>query len=1376
MHFKKRFGKLNKQDYVDLVGEQFFKGVRPSSKPLVTSKAVYYSQTDEKNANDIAHDDDNKEQEVVQGSNLREPGFALNNIFQAALGTYLPKKYLAVDVMGFAKQFDNYDDFKAKIMDDVVNTFNGNVSNQDTLEEFLRTLWLQKRSQRNIAILGMNKEKKKTEYDANDVEAIDVNDGRFRLELIFKQKRGQKKPILDRIQPQFDINHARRGRKTTQIFTENFLELQNKLRGDKVRFQYLPLDNIYKSVTTKEGEHYWFSMKDGGFQLNPGAIREIDLSFFENYINNPSSLQFFFSTKGGDNAQMIVGVVPPSWTGSQQKKHHGKPVDVTKIDRDFFEKELKAQVDSNFITPSQAEQMTKDADELAKQNTRIKKKGKLVPIGNLAYATTLGYHIRWQQIKGNNYMYRNPRFIDIVNRLRIDLSEGITPYGAGDRRMLWMNTNDIEIKGPDQDGNQVSWDRERPFGDTDNQDGEDGVLYTGGQYLNKIGSAFGMKETSSIKTSIRHIDGSNNPHNYPDYIGVKMQEMTPMAGMKIYKKGDSSPFIEVIGQGKNTRFKVLKGHQIGMEFDSFGTNNEIKDAAGSLAETGVVHVLPESSTKVMIKDKTANNSSHPVTVHEMLMDSSLLDPDFQEGREYLSALDEYIKENVVSRMEMLQEFRNNPKALRNYLWKGLRTGELPSELQQYLRLDKTGSVLTIPTVMSLVVSMLNNRFVTGGMMRMRTSEGRGTKLTLKPAGNLNIKPNNVIVSAQNRTMVDLVEKKYAESLGRNRDYNFNWTSNHEKISTLNEFLESNKYLTLLHRQPVQGGTKYVPRRIQRFHEGSHGNTIFMSKEDVFVLHEADFDGDAVYMERPKNQRLTDALESLSETEWFQKRNKIVGLQMFKTTSGDISIASRKDRSNFFWSNANAMGAEGKTVNAKVASSTMAFKELKFTDTWLPKGVYFEVNNPQDTVVLDYIDLDVQELLDNPDTFRLITEVNNDKIVMRKKDAGLKVEEGESQWLEVEAKALPNLLKEGYSVYLQTTFENEMSTLLQMSVDNVKNGLLNQIGFNDAFLMKRIFKRSDGKEIGNAHAKKLQNVASAFKYSSTRRGRNSQQNKMKMTEMFEEFENIRNRYFEKGTRTFQSKENVVNSIRGEINKPDFSKKPWGVVKIGLEHQNITPMERLLMEPDFFMDTLSQEDRVNLGQTILHRQEGQYLSAHVNTMNFTLKPLLTRTLQKWVNTGKAEQGVEALKFAKEMAKDFYKILDKRNEQNPHRDTDQMQGIAYDTSEDFVDFVDKWMPEFNKLNEMQKIVATMKFLTGSEHYNLKGKRSKKGFVLKLLPIELMHGGLIKRYAQAFNQNLKTGESITRKEGAKTRYGYSMVKNFKKAMNQKMCVNFNG
>ena len=1387
LHFKKKFGKLSKQEYAEIVGEQFFQGARPTTQAMGV-KTVYYSKVDvEETTPEDQQDDDGKQQEIATADNLKgNTRNLLENIFFPAFGANIPKTYIAKDVPELANSIDSYEDFEPILLKDILEKFGGQIDNMAKFKETLKTLYLQHRSRTLIAKVQENEQV----IDEDGVKQprkiinIDPANGRIRLEMIFNKGVGRARAAFSSFKTQFLTNHVRKGVKNPQSFVQNFMELQDKILGDGARFIYLPQKLIFKHVKRKEGDPFWVN-DSRDLKLNASWVNTIDTDFASSFkAGKQKFLAFFFTTKDGDNKQMILGVVPTKWVGSQQVAMQDKEINVTKVKKKFFEAELKAQVNAKLMTQKQADQMSEDAERLSKVRLKTKdeKSKKWHYMGNLAYANVLSHHIRWQQVKGSDYMWRHKDIVDIVNRVRIDFAEGVTPYGSGERKILWMNAEGLEIKSPNKDGDMESWDRRRPFGSQ--FDGEDGVLYTGGQYLQKLAGVFGIKDMADVKTSIRHIENSaENKHTYPHYIGMKHMEMTPMPGMQIFKKGESEPFFEVVGQGKNTRFRILKGEQAGMEFDSFGTNNEVKDSSGKFKKEGVVHVLPETATKVLIKSKSARTASHPVNVHELMLSDELNNEDFAEGKEYVAALQEYIEQNVNDRMDKIIEFRNNPAKLRDFLYRELRTGEMPSELQQYVNLTKNGDALTLPSVLSQVISMLNNQFITGGMMRMRTEDGRGTKLTLKPKGALNINPRSAIVSAQNTTIVNLVEREYAKSLGYKEDFKFQgFKDEHDRIKTLNEFLKSNPFTVMLHRQPIQGATKYEPRVVQSLLEGNHGNTVFLSSEDVFVLHDGDFDGDVVYLEKPENERLAKAMDALSQSEWFNARKKVVGLEMFLKKLTGLSLSSRADRGLFYQSNANAMFSEGMTVNAKTIANTMAYKNFTFADNTLPRNVHYEVRKPDEIVTMDYISLDAEALM-NKEIWDLIHETNGDKVVVANPDFNPQ-DPKSAKYFEVKGSDLPNILKEKEprTLHLQTTFENEMSNILQMAVDNKKFGLLSDINFGSPFLMKRIFKRSDGAPLSKKQIYPIKQVYQTFAYSRTRRGKNKFNNSLEMSEMFIEFNDLYDRYYDKDG-DFHDNQDIAENIELEV--MSRFKKPykikinksesieWQILDVNMDGKKITPLERLIIQPEKYLNTkITTDERNQQAATPLHHQENHYNYAHVYTMK-DFQKALQRRVDAMIETNDMQtimQGYKALEFAEEMADEFYGILSKIAEQK-NVAVSEIEGIRYDLSEDFVEFTEKWMEKYSELNDTQQMMATVKFLSGSKHINEKGRKTKKAFVKKLLPIDLMHKKILKSYVKRFKTRLNDKDKGIDVTEADARYGFGWNR-FQEILKENKCI----
>ena len=471
-----------------------------------------------------------------------------------------------------------------------------------------------------------------------------------------------------------------------------------------------------------------------------------------------------------------------------------------------------------------------------------------------------------------------------------------------------------------------------------------------------------------------------------------------------------------------------------------------------------------------------------------------------------------------------------------------------------------------------------------------------------------------------------------------------------------------------------------------------------------------------------------------------------------------------------------MGSQGISVNAKVAFNTMAYKELTFSDTSLPEDVTYHVRTPDEIVVMDYIPMNVDKLLENDGALYKMHIAQGDKIVA-------KIPTGKDKalvWDEIPMDALyttTGRTKTGkkskaikpeqvYTVHLQTTFENELSNVIQMSVDNAKEGLLYDIGFHRDFLLERGFYRSDGKPIKPAVLKNfIKRVFNAFTYGATRRGRNYKTNKLGMSEMFEEFGRISSRYFNDGGLLKTDKE-ISNNISDEIMATwndtklvySNSKKKnvkYNLLNLSVIGKNLSPMEKLLSYPHQFMGELSEQDNLTLGATIMERNEElMEKPAHIDTMKEIDKLVKDDFAEIAKDPKKAAEAGQALDMLSVMAKEFDKIFDDAKNKIGAA---KAKGIRYDYNTDFTKFIEKWKPITDGLSKMQHEMITYKFLSGTHHVNLKGKDTTKAFVLKLLPLELMDNDVAASYAIKFSKNLNRPFSeVKRYQTSAARYGF--------------------
>ena len=89
-------------------------------------------------------------------------------------------------------------------------------------------------------------------------------------------------------------------------------------------------------------------------------------------------------------------------------------------------------------------------------------------------------------------------------------------------------------------------------------------------------------------------------------------------------------------------------------------------------------------------------------------------------------------------------------------------------------------------------------------------------------------------------------------------------------------------------------------------------------------------------------------------------------------------------------------------------------------------------------------------------------------------------------------------------------------------------------------------------------------------------------------------------------------------------------------------------------------------------------------------------------------------------------------------------EIETIKYEYSPEFIAMREEWLPKWNSLDAEQKAWATLHFLAGTSHINLKGDPTKVAFRRILLPLDLMSEEIIKRYGKLFHEALKDNNKL--------------------------------
>lgn len=1394
LRVKKYFKGLSKEEYGDLIAGNFFKGRIPQVSQLQMLQAIYYSQADNQiNMFESQQDGDGAPTEIDILDNLKDSASDsfLNNVFINVMGKYIPTKFMAVDVTEAAKKLMSYNEFSDWFKFELANRFDAHVleGKEEAYDKYSRQLYQASRSRTPLFAFLDNDNK-------NQYTAVNEGLGRIKYELIFGDSQGNKDSYrLDHVSK----NHrVRRGQSNPLSFRQNFIELQRDMGNIDARFIELSTKMIFNYVLPNlqknpDGKPF-YSDKWVSFKATGSWIDRFDNTFASQFEDGAGNLLFFFSTKSGDKPAMYFSAAPKKWTGSAQQSQKNKEIDVTKIDRDFFISELEAQIAKGWIAKNHARNMVNDADKLFKIKSRKVKTNKVdkkkkpiyktikVPSNPYAYAQVLSRHIRWQQVKANDYLMRektdsNSRGVDnMVRRLPLDFSEGVTIHELSDRRVMWAPYEELEIELPDENGRMQRVDLQSFMGYK-----WDGGFFTGGRYLTEMSKLLGRNPVALMKTVVREISADQN-----DYYLSKHMEFSVWNGMRIFKKGESAPIAEVRGQGKGTYFVELdNAGNVVQEFDSFETNEELKDKSGRYNESFKVHTLPGESTKALIIPSNSNETApHPINWHELVLDEELMST--PEGVEYQAALDEYIQQVTNKYIEKLISFRTNKKALRDYLKQDLQEGQLETELDKIIRLFPNGEGLSIPQYNQQVVKMLNNKMLVNGAFKLRADKGSGTKLYIKPH-NQRIEEGTFAASSENNVIVEKVIQAYLKSRGMTSRHQPGWMldtpqGRHAMFKELNRWLSNNEFLWLIHRQPLQGATKVEPRRLDRIVEGFHGDTVFLTDKDVYMLHEADNDGDTTFLERPDNDRLINAIKNLSQTEAWKRRDKKVLLSFFKRADKENSLSSRADVFDFYRKNAKLLNPQGMVVNAKTIAHILGYKKLSFRlNTFKAnQDVRLHSRAASDVVVIDYLELNENM---TQEEYEFIKE-NGDDVVINKDGEWVKVPWEFKNKKGKVVNGLKVASQAGFQLRLRTTFENEMSNLLQMAVDNPKEGLLSEFDFSFDFIVRRMFYGTlNGKEVVTSFNKNtlraLKAVYKSFNRSKTRRGRSMADNAISMGAIQNESEHIRSIYYdEEGA--LKNNEDVAASLHFIINgQPSMRKqvfvdgaKTWlELSDIQVDGSKVSAIEKILSSVDrVIKNNATKENGIGSGRNVMTNTEAAYKNAHVLSMEDLALAIKDKKTKYLKDKTKAVAIGEAIAFAEEIGKELEELYEEATKKKEiWSEETELASVGYEYSPVFQEFIAKWTPRWEKLSKLQKEWATLRFLEGTHKVNTKKKNTKVAFRMQFLPIQFMDESILTSYGISFMKHEKENHKKLTSSG-RARYNFQM-NDFAKLYKEKVC-----
>lgn len=1307
---KQLIGKANKEDLTYIIGERFY------TDTVASPQDTTFERADEKYKEENDDDGDGTAQDETE----ENPWTVFDKLFLSEYGIYITKKTYERIIRYIhdnrGRSFISTEEFSA-FQDGLIELIK-------KAEGIKRDIIPSKNSARAIKDLFQKTLSKiDIQFRPKEGEELDPKTAlpkRWRMEVILKQLTGGR-TIFDTIR-MLSKELLTSGKANPDREFMNFIEFDQLNRGIKNKLFYVSAKNFYKHIsgTGKKGPYNFFkSARPDEWEITAEVIENLNIHFAnEFHTGKVSHLKFFFAEVSGDNSQMILSAV----TG-----------DAAKMNPEAFGKYLANELAEGILTREQSEQMWKEAIDRYKG-------GNIYAIGQ-----AVGWHERAKSIKGKyyingqpivdpgassgategiSYKFNKPRVKDVPNfykRIKIDLAKGWIPYGSGNSKIMVVDSSEVTFKL-----NGEVFNHQKPDGSY----GFDGWMMTSKNLMDRFNRVSG-KNSYVWKTFVRTL-GDNGV----DYLGAKMLEMVPFEGTEVFK-GD-----QLIARYKNGTWVDAQGN----EFDRLATDDEVKDRDGIYRENYKVHDLPEHATRVMFEaTKVPNKGANPVVSYELMLDDDFIKS--AEGKQYYDAVINYIDSLLNEYLDEAYGLKDNPAAAAQKIANMLAEGEVPKEIDYAIKADPRA--LFLPSNVKLLEYVIRNEWIVNGLHKMRQKKkGMATKLYLKPVGPLKLKdPNNIIISGDNTAMLNAVKAEIKKRTGRDTKYG----DVIDEIDTINDWLAQNPFYVMTHRQPIQSFTKVQPRRIQEFTHPGHGQTVFLSMNDVFRVHEADHDGDTIFVETFDDKTMLDALRKLSNSKVFNDRNRIVDLSYFKKPPVAKSIVSTVDRLRSLSNNAKTRGAQGMAVNAKTILAVMAFKNVDFKIWYLGPGnkkVVTRVAPYKVTgrTVMSYWPLDREYLQIDENG-----NIGNQEVARRLMTEGDKIEKASDG-----------------NYYLNTTKENEFSILLQAAVDEEKFGLLGSLEMSTKdgkpmtihdFLITRMFFKDDGPAWNQNQIRAVRKVFNLFNYSSHRKGDNRETGLGYNTEgLLENAREIGMRYFDvvpdkegNPVPSRKSTEKVISTIYNQaqanykytdFRNVEHKQKNYGLESITMNNR-VTPMEMLLGGVGIY-DQIEAVRNASKGILLQHNpvymNENAYWYAHAKALK-QIEPWLlemgraaesdVRNMQVGWKIGAMTKQAHDAVFAEAMAEMESKGISKE-------EIDRYS-IKYDYNvkykEEFLDkYMNLWM---NEMNDAQRAWATINILTGSTTNTSAGVKQVSR-LMSLPPAFMLHPQVLGTYARAYYDNL--------------------------------------
>lgn len=931
----------------------------------------------------------------------------------------------------------------------------------------------------------------------------------------------------------------------------------------------------------------------------------------------------------------------------------------------------------------------------------ISNEAKNSKLNNFVESQHILMHEVMKRARGRDYLMRTSSASHHSRRLAIDDGDGIIAIGTGDYTVKIIDQSKTFVsKGlPDSKGATKKIPMSSYVGGLPDKYHGDGSLWVESEFLDTTAEVIGRVPSSDsssklreIKTRIRFISkddefgnthyrqkekeqelGSSEILEGTHYLAMKHNEFVPEEDIYITDENDN---IIVYTSNVNGNIRIFDGED--NRITMFGTLDEAKEPDGG---SGVfkldgrvstdILTLPEQSRRIV---KIPKQQGHNSAAFPWSWLSHLHNSKFDSLR---NALTNRMLNVAKVNMDTLFSTRNNPQVMRALMGQMKSDGlSIMNEVDRLLE-PSQGEMISDgffhPHIITGMVEPIKNR-----MLKENSYGGRRRGFGSYPAIKSDLsrtivkKEDGVVISADDVTMTRFLKDLLNVSGFGN-----------ELIENINEALRTRKEYLMVGRWPVYTPSAVFLARVEKVIPSGHGAVVWFHPESIVGKMQADHDGDTSFLLAPyfgqnyKDRTIITEMNSNNIKEAFDEMDSFVRLEYFQKTNEEYKLTKKADTYIVSGKLGKGINSQGVLMNSVSFLEDMYFKGFKAE---IGGQVIVARNPDEENMVMSYAKLKdeiTQEMLDSAKMGTLVSKDGND-------------------W-------------ESGDKYLKTTPIKQLHILLQAAVDNAKEFILADWGYNGyKTIIPKMFVQENGSPIGS---KQISSITSLIRKelmnNLSRRGVSNKNNRSQdISEMFETSKEIYEMNNLSGVEKGQRIRDKGNARRLRYGPQSRLAKNTMEIESLTFNNKLTSLEQLIAVPH---KALLDYETANPNDKVHEHPLGYHPNRIVRAIMQTQKDLFTiqKGTERWYpETKEFEKNKEvARRFTNEMTREFYRIMmSAQSYQDVTKSRITSSGYPY--QEKIIEFIDKWLnkgdnkkglPSWKSLSIEQQQYSTLRFLRG-------------------------------------------------------------------------------